>query len=99
MHAVVSPPTGSAAAETTVMILLTIEAVSMTLVRQAILAACRGPVSFTDVRTVPRSTQVRVWLVLAGSAVTDAVRVILKTVPRGEIGPVVPQHSTQERRR
>jgi hypothetical protein len=88
MNAAVSPLPNRASAEQSVMIRLTIEADSMSLVRQELIAACGESVRIIRTQTVPRSTQVRVWLVLADSAVPDAMRATLRAVPRGEIGPV-----------
>jgi NADPH-dependent ferric siderophore reductase len=91
MHVAIPPLPNRTSAEQSVMIRLTIEADSISLVRQAVIAACGDSVQFMPPQRVPRSTQVWVWLALAESAVPDAMGATLRTVPYGEIGRVVRQ--------
>lgn len=92
MNAAVSPLPSYVSAEQRVLIRLTVEADSIDLVRQALIAACGESVKVLRTQTVPRSTQLQIWLVLADSAVPDAMRATLRAVPHGEIGPVFQQH-------
>lgn len=96
MHAAVSPLHNHASAEQRVLIRLTVEADSISLVRQELIAACGESVRIVRTQTVPRSTQVQVWLVLTDSAVPDAMRATLRAVQHGEIGPVFQQHRNLE---
>jgi hypothetical protein len=88
MHAAVSPLPNRVPAESSVMLRLTIEADSVSQVRQAVIAACGESVEFMPPQKIPRSTQVKVWLVLTESAVPDAMGATLRAVPCGEISRV-----------
>jgi hypothetical protein len=70
--------------------LVTVEADNVPLVRRAVISACGESVELLRTQAIPCSTKMRVWLVLTKSAATDAMSVIMKTVPYGEIGPVTP---------
>jgi len=98
MHAAVSPLPNRASAEQRVMIRLTIEADSMSRVRQAVSTACGESVKFICTQKIPRSTQVQVWLVLAESVAPNVMSATLKAVPYGEIGPVIQQQQNPERK-
>jgi PTS system nitrogen regulatory IIA component len=74
--------------EKRVMIRLTVEADCVTLLRRAVVATCGESVELLRTQAVPHSSEVRVWLVLAKSAATGAMDLILKTAPYGEIGSV-----------
>jgi hypothetical protein len=90
MHAAVVPPSRRALSEHMATMLITIEADNVPLVQRAVISACGESVELLRTQAVPRSTKMRVWLVLTKSAATDAMSVIMKTVPYGEIGPVTP---------
>ena len=90
MHAAVAPLSRRAPSEQMATMLITVEADNVALVRRAVISACGESVEHLRTQAVPRSTKMRVWLVLAKSAATDAMSVIMKTVPYGEIGPVTP---------
>jgi short subunit dehydrogenase-like uncharacterized protein len=81
--------------EKPVMIRLTIEADSVTRVRHAVIVACGDSTELLRTQVIPRSSQVRVWFVLAEAAVRDAMLAVLRTVRCGEIGPVIHQHQNQ----
>jgi hypothetical protein len=70
------------------MIRLTVEADWVTLLRRAVVSACGESVELLRTQTIPHSSEVRVWLVLAKSAAAGAMDLILKTAPYGEIGSV-----------
>ena len=97
MRAAVSPLPNRASAEQRVMIRLTIEADSISRVRQAVSAACGQSVRFIRAQRVPRSTQVQVWLVLAESVAPNVMSATLKAVPYGEIGPVIQQQNLERK--
>jgi hypothetical protein len=82
-----------------VTICFTVEGDCAALLRRAIVAACRESVELLRTQKVPRSTQVRIWFVLAATAASDAMLAVMRTVPRGEIGPVLQQQQDLERRR
>ena len=90
MHAAVVPLSRRAPSEQMATMLITVEADNVALVRRAVISACGESVEHLRTQAVPRSTKMRVWLILAKSATTDAMSVIMKTVPYGEIGPVTP---------
>ncbi len=90
MHAAVAPLSRRAPSEQLATLLITVEAANVDRVRRAVISACGKSVELLRTQAVPRSTKMRVWLVLTKSAATDAVSVIMKTVPHGEIGPVTP---------
>jgi hypothetical protein len=92
------PPSCLLSTDKRVTLRLTLEPGDVLAVREAIVTAC-GESEILRIQPVPRSTQVQVWLVLAESTAPNAMSATLKTVPYGEIGPVIQQHQNLERRR
>ena len=88
MHAAVAALACRAPIEPMATLLITIEADSVALLRRAVISVCGTSVELLRAQAVPRSTKMRVWLILAESAATDAMSVIMKTVPYGEFGPL-----------
>lgn len=67
----------------------TVDEDCVALLRRAIITACREPIELLRTQKVPRSTQVRVWFVLAATAATDAMIAVVRTVSCGEVGAVI----------
>jgi hypothetical protein len=99
MHAIASPRPARAPTARKVIVRLTVEIDGVTRVRQALIAACGDSVELLRTQIVPRSSQVRLMLVLAEGAVDDAMLAVMRTVPCGEIGPIIQQLQIPERRR
>jgi hypothetical protein len=77
------------------MMCLSVKADRVSLMREAVVAACGKSVRFLRSQIIPRSTRVRVWLVLAETSVPEAMRATLQAVPHGEIGRVFYQVQNQ----
>ena len=88
MHAAVAPLSRRAPTKQMATMLVILDADNVAIVRRAVISACGESIELLRTQAVPRSTKMRVWLVLAKSAATDVMSVIMKTVPYGEIGPV-----------
>jgi hypothetical protein len=67
----------------------TVQAVCATQVRRALIAACAESAELLRTQILPHTSQVRVYFVVDKTAVDEAMRVLGRYMPRGEISRVM----------